>query len=173
MRIVLFAGYSNSGKTTAMAVIIRALTKEGKKVGTVKHVGHPSLDIDARGKDTWTHFTSGASRVVAVSSQQLAVFSRRDGSRFDIENVLKEMRRERMDYVLIEGFFTDLSKRRDVQTVVCAKTKKDASELLKIHRRPAFVCGRITARSSSVVLEGVPVLRLPEETKTALKLIGR
>jgi len=72
----------------------------------------------------------------------------------------------------IEGFFNELSKRRDVATVVCAKTKRDAAELLRIHRRPVFVCGRITARSASVELGGIRVLKLPEDTRTALKLIG-
>jgi molybdopterin-guanine dinucleotide biosynthesis protein MobB len=172
LKIVLFAGYSNSGKTTAMAGIIKALAKEGKRVGTIKHVGHPTLDIDARGKDTWTHLTSGASRVVGVSSQQMAVFSRRDDSKVDIDVLLADMKREGMDYVLIEGFFNDLSNRGDVATVICAKTKKEASDLLRVHRRPAFICGRLTARTASPALDGVRVLRLPEDTGAALKLIG-
>jgi len=172
MKVVLFAGYSNSGKTTALIEIVKALAKEGKKVGTVKHVGHPTLDVDPHGKDTWLHFNSGASRVVAVSSQQMVVFSRVVGSRVDIDELLNGMKQDGVDYVLVEGFFNELSKRRDVATVVCAKTKRDAVELLGIHRRPVFVCGRITARSASVELGGVRVLKLPEDTRTALKLIG-
>jgi len=172
MKVVLFAGYSESGKTTALAAITRALAKKGKRVGTIKHSGHAVLDLDAKGKDTWMHFNSGASVVVGMTSEQMAIFKRLDRPEAQVDEVLQMMEREGIEYVLVEGLYEEFSGRKGVPIVICAKAKEDAAELLKRHGRALFVTGRIAAGPNLEPINGIPVLDLQKGTDRALELIG-
>lgn len=64
--VVSVVGKSDSGKTTLMERLIRALTGRGYRVGSVKHHVH-DFDIDIPGKDSWRHSRAG-SAVTLVSS---------------------------------------------------------------------------------------------------------
>lgn len=57
--VVSIVGKSDSGKTTLMERLIRALTARGYRVGSVKHHVH-DFDIDVPGKDSWRHAKAGA-----------------------------------------------------------------------------------------------------------------
>lgn len=57
--VVSVVGKSDSGKTTLMERLIRALTERGYRVGSVKHHVH-DFDIDVPGKDSWRHARAGA-----------------------------------------------------------------------------------------------------------------
>jgi molybdopterin-guanine dinucleotide biosynthesis protein MobB len=172
MKVVLFAGYSESGKTTAIAEITKALAKRGRRVGTIKHSGHAVLDLDAKGKDTWMHFNSGASVVVGMTSEQMAVFKKLNHPEAHVDEVLQMMEREGIEYVLVEGMYDEFSRRKGVPIVICAKAREDAAELLKRHGRALFITGRMAAGTDSEPMEGVPVIDLKKGTERALRLIG-
>ncbi len=95
MKVIAVVGTKKTGKTTLVEALVSSLAKHGK-VGTVKNmVGHP---VD-RG-DTKRHFDAGADVVIGLGQARLVV--RRD--RGDLESALAELERERMDYVVVEGF---------------------------------------------------------------------
>ncbi len=64
--IVSLVGKPDSGKTTLLEKLIPALTRQGYRVGTIKHHVH-RFEMDKPGKDTWRHKQAGA-RVVALAS---------------------------------------------------------------------------------------------------------
>lgn len=100
MQIISIAGKKNTGKTSLTVKIIKALTKRGYKVATVKHTHH-NMEIDKEGTDTWKHEKAGSQLVVGIGN---TVFF----------NVKQEMELERIlflikmmddvDFVVIEGF---------------------------------------------------------------------
>lgn len=172
MKVILFAGYSESGKTTAIAEITKALTRKGRRVGTIKHSGHAALDLDSKGKDTWMHFNSGASVVVGMTSEQMAVFKKLNHPEAHVDEVLQMMEREGVEYVLIEGMYDEFSRREGVPIIICARAREDAAELLKRHGRALFVTGRMATGTEQEPVGGVPVIDLKRGTDRALELIG-
>lgn len=64
--VVSIVGKPDCGKTTLLEKLIPELTKQGYKVGTIKHHVH-AFEMDKPGKDTWKHKKAGAA-VVALSS---------------------------------------------------------------------------------------------------------
>lgn len=56
-------GYQDSGKTTTVEALVRALVRDGLKVASVKHSAHADTG-DPQGKDTWRHAEAGSDPVV-------------------------------------------------------------------------------------------------------------
>jgi molybdopterin-guanine dinucleotide biosynthesis protein B len=71
-RVVLIVGKSNSGKTTLMEKLIKALTARGFRVGSVKHTHH-DVDFDKPGKDSWRHKHAGAVASLVITDTKVAL----------------------------------------------------------------------------------------------------
>lgn len=101
-RVIGIAGWSGSGKTTLIEKLIMHLSKEGRRVGTIKHAHH-DFDIDIPGKDSHIHRTAGATQVLVSSSNRWALVTELRGSdELSFENALKQLTPQ--DLVLVEGF---------------------------------------------------------------------
>jgi molybdopterin-guanine dinucleotide biosynthesis protein B len=102
MRIMGFAGWSGSGKTTMLARLIPALVAGGSSVSTIKHAHH-EFDIDRPGKDSHVHRMAGATEVLVGSSRRWALIHELRGA---AEPSLAELLAHltHVDLVLIEGF---------------------------------------------------------------------
>ena len=70
--VVSIVGKSDSGKTTLMERVIRALTERGYRVASVKHHVH-DFDIDIPGKDSWRHAHAGAAVSLVSSPSKLGM----------------------------------------------------------------------------------------------------
>jgi molybdopterin-guanine dinucleotide biosynthesis adapter protein len=103
MKVVGFAGYSGSGKTSLVERIIPALKLRGLRVSVVKHAHH-KFDIDHPGKDTYRHRQAGAFEVVAASSQRLALIREFERPAALTAHQLIAELYEGVDWVLVEGF---------------------------------------------------------------------
>ena len=183
-RIVIFLGYSGSGKTFALTAVARELTKrKAGRIGTFKHVHDPEFTIDTRGKDTWRHAASGASLIVALAQRELAMI-RRGGEierTVGVDEILDIFRREGIDFVLVEGLyrrFLQESSRRDrrMLAVLCARTREEVDELLEMHKgsaRVICITGRGAGRSmlAGASYKGIPVLVLPRGASKMVDLI--
>ncbi len=100
--VVSVVGKSDSGKTTLMEGLIRALTSRGWRVATCKHHIH-EVDIDQPGKDSWRHARAG-SRVTMISSPtQFAVVRAIDRER-TLDEIAAEAEAGGCDILLTEGF---------------------------------------------------------------------
>src|SRR3984893_7266586 len=102
MRIMGFAGWSGSGKTTMLAKLIPALVADGCSVSTIKHAHH-EFDIDTPGKDSHAHRVAGAAEVLVSSARRWAVMHELRGAQ---EPSLMELLAHLagVDLVLVEGF---------------------------------------------------------------------
>jgi molybdopterin-guanine dinucleotide biosynthesis protein MobB len=75
--VVSVVGKSDSGKTTLMERLIRALADRGYRVGSVKHHVH-DFDIDVPGKDSWRHGRAGAAVTLVSSPTKLGMVREMD-----------------------------------------------------------------------------------------------
>jgi molybdopterin-guanine dinucleotide biosynthesis protein B len=66
-------GRKNSGKTTLVVDLVRRLTAQGRRVGTIKHTRHHH-ELDTPGKDSYLHRQAGAAAVGILSPDMNAVF---------------------------------------------------------------------------------------------------
>jgi len=95
-------GFSGSGKTTVIEVVVKELIGRGLKVGVVKHDAH-GLNIDHEGKDTDRFFKAGADVVIHGSEE---CFFRAHKSRdVSLHDVLRTIG-PHYDLVLVEGHKT-------------------------------------------------------------------
>jgi molybdopterin-guanine dinucleotide biosynthesis protein MobB len=173
LRIILFLGYSGSGKTTAITAIAGALKKRGRKVATIKHIHDRNFTIDTPGKDTWLHAAAGASIVVSLAPKELAVIRREDTTHVKLDKIISMLRKERTNYVLIEGFYRRLSTRRDVNRVLCVSSKRDAESFLEnMNPRPDYISGRVAKGQSGKSFHEIPLIEFPKDTVKFLRLIG-
>ncbi len=103
MKVLGFAAYSGMGKTTLLEQLIGVLRVRGQRVSTIKHAHH-DVDIDIPGKDSWRHRQAGASEVLLVCDQRLALVREFESAQdLDVHAMLAELRSD-VDWVLIEGF---------------------------------------------------------------------
>ena len=174
--MVLFLGFSGSGKTTALTNISRAIAKaRWGKIGTIKRIHDKDFSIDSKGKDTWLHAASGASIVVAVAPKEIDIIKKEeDTSTISLQEVLGIFRRSKVDYLLVEGLHQKFEKVRGIKRIICARSEAQAKDLMKLHpRNILFITGKFANKSRGKEINGVPVLYLPRDNAEALRLIGR
>ncbi|WP_170762177.1 molybdopterin-guanine dinucleotide biosynthesis protein B [Ruegeria lacuscaerulensis] len=102
MRVYGVTGWKNAGKTGLMERLVAEITTRGFAVSTVKHAHH-SVDVDQPGTDSYRHRSAGASEVLLVSGQRIAIMQELRGAP---EPSLADLlaRLSPVDLVLIEGF---------------------------------------------------------------------
>lgn len=106
--IIGISGVSNSGKTTVTTQLIKNLSSEGYRIGTVKHDGH-GFEMDHPGKDTYLHREAGAEGVAIVSRNQYSIIRQTKCSEIELKQILEQY--EDMDLVIVEGYkFSDIPK---------------------------------------------------------------
>lgn len=102
MNVVAFVGASGSGKTTAIATLIRHFVDEGKTVGAIKHTHH-DLNEENRG-DTAEFRRAGAKPVIFAQDNEAVVFSDAAPRRLRFDDPQHLLREFATDIVIIEGF---------------------------------------------------------------------
>ncbi len=170
MKVVIFLGYSNAGKTSAIVSVVGQLVKAGKKVGTLKHIHDKDFTIDTEGKDTWRHSSAGASTVIALAPNELAIIEKGDTTRLSLDELFGIFRSRGADYLLVEGLYRKLSARSGVTRVLCARNLDEAKELLALHPRPVCILNR--GEEEGTFFEGIPVLTLPRDMGSLMRLIA-
>ena len=102
MKIMGFAGWSGSGKTTVIEQIVPILGGENLSVSLIKHAHH-DFDIDQPGKDSWRHRRAGCREVLITSSVRWALMHElQDESELTLRAALARL--SPCDLVLVEGF---------------------------------------------------------------------
>ena len=99
-----FAAFSGTGKTTLLEQLIPLLTRQGLKIGLIKH-GHHDFDIDKPGKDSYRLRQAGASPLMIVSSHRRVIITEiippQDPR---LHDQLQLFDPTGLDLVLVEGF---------------------------------------------------------------------
>jgi molybdopterin-guanine dinucleotide biosynthesis adapter protein len=98
--VLSIVGKSDTGKTTLMEGLIRALTARGVRVGTIKHDVH-GFEMDREGKDSWRHKQAGAVTTLVSSPTRIGMVRE-----VDHDHPVEELVRQylgHVDLVLVEG----------------------------------------------------------------------
>jgi len=98
--IIGIYGFQDSGKTTLVEDLVKALVRKGYKVASVKHSPH-RMSADCEGKDTWRHWQSGSDPVVFSSNTETTMF-KHTGT--PINKIVRLLETEYApDVVIVEG----------------------------------------------------------------------
>jgi len=102
MKVIGFAGWSGSGKTSLIEQVIALLSARGLAVSLIKHAHH-SFDIDHAGKDSWRHRHAGCREVLISSGRRWSLMHELRGApEMPLEALLSKL--SDCDLVLVEGF---------------------------------------------------------------------
>ena len=120
---------SNVGKTTLIKHLLEIFSKEGLKVGVVKH-HHKEFDFDREGKDSFIFSKSGASCVKMVSPNRVIAIENLNYEK-SLHDVLETM--TDYDFVLVEGYkWEDLDRIEVYRTGYSTKIISDKDKLIAI-----------------------------------------
>ena len=95
--VVVFTGWSGSGKTTFLEKLLPQLTARGLRVNLVKHDAH-GFQMDKPGKDTWRFARAGAAATAISGPNGWAVLS---PDRIGLEELIARL--PPADLILVEG----------------------------------------------------------------------
>lgn len=98
-RVIGFAGFSDSGKTTMITKLTAILKQRGYTVAVMKHDAHGHYK-EVPGTDSGQFHSAGADTVITVSPGSVHRYDRFPS--FDYKDLLMSVRHA--DVVLIEGF---------------------------------------------------------------------
>jgi molybdopterin-guanine dinucleotide biosynthesis protein B len=170
--VIAVIGSKKSGKTQTMEYLISQLTDDGFKVGTVKHIHDEGFTIDTEGKDTWRFARAGAKVVLSVAPDEVALIRKTTQLHQNLDNILALLMDEDVDVILLEGFYTLISERKDVYKIITAKDKNDLVRLLKGTHPPILAAtGLVGENTVGLVDFPIPILSLKTEGRELIKLI--
>jgi len=165
-------GTAKSGKTTLIEYLISNLSREGFRIGTIKHIHEAGFSIDAKGKDTWRHARAGAKIVVAAAPKELAIIRKKETSENDLKGIVNLIEDEKLDLLIIEGFRSVVSQRKDILKIVAAKSEEELRQTLRGTVDPILAITGPLARLK-IVPAGVkiPVIDIKTEGKKLLEIV--
>lgn len=120
---------SNVGKTTLIKHLLEIFSKEGLKVGVVKH-HHKEFDFDREGKDSFIFSKSGASCVKMVSPNRVITIENLnyEKSLYDVLETMTDY-----DFILVEGYkWENLDRIEVYRTGYSTKIISDKEKLIAI-----------------------------------------
>lgn len=102
-KVFQITGFQNSGKTTLVEEMLRAGTKLGLSIGTLKHHGHGGEpEKILLKKDTDRHWAAGA-EIVGVAGEKNMIIEASHHS-MPLEKMIDIYEAFNMDLILVEGF---------------------------------------------------------------------
>jgi len=119
-KVLGFAAYSGTGKTTLLTKIIPMLVTKGVRVGVIKHAHH-SFDVDNPEKDSYKLRKSGATEVLISSRKRWALVHENCKRELELNELLNKLSDNELDLVLVEGFKHEHFKKIELHR---AETKK-------------------------------------------------
>lgn len=126
--VIQIVGYKNTGKTTLVEKLIRALADAGYQIGTVKRDAH-RFEVDHEGTDTWRHRRAGASMTAITSANRTAFMEEKHTP---LDEILQRM--TGMDFVIVEGF-----KNEKYPKIVMIRTEEDLELITQLEQVEAIV----------------------------------
>lgn len=171
--IIAVIGASGSGKTTLIEYLISHLSKEGLRIGTIKHVHHPGFTIDVKGKDTWKHSQAGAKIVVCAAPNEIAIIKKRDSSsKYEMERIINLVKDEELDLLIIEGFHSLIAKRQDIFKIITTNDEEDLRQKLTDTEDPILaIAGLITKQKTAALGIEIPLIDIDSDGEEILKLV--
>lgn len=88
----------------------------------------------------------------------------------DFDEVMKQLEKEQLDIIFIEGFKGSISKRADILKIITAKSEDDLKMMLKETVPPILAITGLIAKNKPPE-NGVPIINLPEEGSKLLAFV--
>lgn len=172
--IIAVLGATKSGKTTLIEYLISNLSKEGFRIGTIKHIHEHGFSIDMKGKDTWRHAMAGAKLVVAAAPNELVVIRKKETSEDELEEIIDLIKDGQLDLLIIEGFHSVVGQRKDIPKIVTAKTEEALRSTLSRTVAPVLAITGPFAKLKTVPA-GVttPIIDIRTEGKKILAIVQK
>ena len=167
--IVAVVGSSNSGKTTAVEVLIKGLSEKGYKIGSAKHIPDPEFTIDTKGKDTWKHARAGADTVLSVGQNELAVINRVDTTKFDLRQIVAEFSDE-TDIIILEGFKRLVGEDSSIPKLVTVNTVYDVKAAIDGYKNILAFIGLSPNNEMGI---GIPFIDAVKEPENLVDLVNQ
>ncbi len=172
MAVIAVVGTSGSGKTVTIEYLTSRLSREGHRVGSIKHIHHPEFSIDSEGTDTWRHTHAGAIVTVAIAPKETVIIRKTDASLQDLDGIIGLLNNEKLDFMFIEGFHSLIAKREDIPKIIVAKNLEDMKRTLDGTAPPLLaVAGSIVKEKLKASGINVPIIDLHKDGDTLLRLV--
>lgn len=170
--IVAFIGSSGTGKTTLIEYLISRLSEKNLRIATAKHMHH-HFTIDPDGKDTHKFSEAGSSVVIGYAPDKTVIIKNREPPLEHIEQIISQIRNEKLDLILLEGFHSIIAKNEGIAKVVTAKNEMDLSRTLKGTVEPIIaVAGLISNNRNQSCVGSIPLIELERNGDELVKMIG-
>ncbi len=172
--VIAAVGTSGSGKTTTLEYLISRLSKEGYRVGSIKHVHHEGFTMDTEGTNTWRYAQAGAKVIVAISPEEIAILHKTTAALKDLDQVIKLLEQEQLDIVFIEGFHRLIAKRTDVPKIITADDADNLKRTMEGTAEPIIaITGVISEHKPQIEGLIIPILSLETEGDQLLQLVKK
>jgi len=167
-------GAAKSGKTTLIEYLISNLSKEGFKIGTVKHIHDAGFSIHAKGKDTWRHAKAGARIVVGAAPKEIVITRKKETSENDLEEIIDLIKDEKLDLLIIEGFHSVVGQRKDVFKIVAAKSEEELRKTLEGTVDPVLaITGPFAKLKVAPAGVKIPLIDIKTEGKKIVEIVKK
>jgi len=120
-KVVSVVGYSGSGKTQLLEVLVPELRRRGYRIAVVKHTHH-AVEMDQPGTDSWRLYRSGADVIVLSSPEK--VFMVKAVAREPAISDMQRLLGGNYDLIITEGFKEDRALKIEV------RRKEDGPKLM-------------------------------------------
>ena len=160
--ILAVVGNSQTGKTTAIEVLLKGLRKKGYKIGSAKHIPEEEFTIDSEGKDTWRHAQAGAGTVLSVAQDEVAVIKKVNTTNWNLRRIVSEFP-EDTDVIILEGFKRVVEKDSSIPKLVTAKTVTDIEAALIRYKNILGFISSIQLRKVETDIPFIDTLKEPEK----------
>jgi molybdopterin-guanine dinucleotide biosynthesis protein B len=160
--IVAVVGFSNSGKTTAIEIMIKGLIKKGYTIASLKHIPEPDFTIDTKGKDTWRHAKVGANPVLIVTPKELTIIKKADTKKCSLVSLVSEIPDE-VDIIIIEGFKSLIGKKISIPKIVAIRNVEEMSSAIENYNNIIAFIGNVLDDKVRINVPFVDVFNNPEK----------
>ncbi len=127
--MIAFVGKTNSGKTTVLEGVVKALREKGYRVGVIKH-SHHAVALDTPGTDTWRLSRAGGDPVAIASPNAVWITAGPDGA--GPEGTAAQWVRD-VDIVLCEGYKGSAIPKVEVyRSAIGGELLSDPSEMVAL-----------------------------------------
>ncbi len=170
--VIAAVGTSGSGKTTTLEYLIKHLSGEGYRIGSMKHVHHEGFTMDREGTNTWRYAKAGAKVIVAISPEEIAILKKTSAALNDLDKIIRLLEKEQLDIVFIEGFHSLIAKRADIAKIVTAENEDNLKRTLQGTVEPILAVTGVIAVSKPVMKWlKTPLINLDTEGEKLLNLV--
>lgn len=158
-KVIGFAGYANSGKTTLIRRLTEHLEAGGMKVAVIKHDGHGHYK-EAPDTDSAQFIQSGASASIVISPDAVRTYERRIMPLSDMIEGLKG----RYGLIIVEGF------KREAHAKIAVFRTEEQAEIVRSLQVPPIAWVTTDSGLAAQSAPGCPVFH-PDEIESIASFI--